>query len=133
MSVEELRDELVNLISSCNKAVNNPWDELVFVFDIGTGVVSNSGFLYHNEKSRPASARISDEPLTIMNKVLELKAAIESLQKRAVKQVVIQLSSAGDSKMEVYDEIKLRFTPPKLASLREQLKPNFHTLMDASE
>jgi len=58
--------KIAQLFLRCKKVIENPWTELVFVFDFKEGCTSNSGFLYNGGKVKPAAASIEDDELLLI-------------------------------------------------------------------
>ena len=122
------RDELIELIG--NEIVNSrrleslDWRTAVIVFDIGEGVVSNSGFAYLDERIVPivASGAIVDDY------VRELRDEIKLSDKAPFIQMLVQLRRS-DGKMRVdfeYDDpSRWSIRPSKLVEMREALRPQF--------
>ena len=81
------------LLLRCKKVIDNEWDLLAFVFDIGDGHIANSGFLYSGEKIRPASASIEDEPLLLDDKIFELQELVAQKFGHKFIQLLIQMES----------------------------------------
>lgn len=125
----ELITGLASLVLKCEDLVDEEWEQASFVFDVRSGSISNSGFIYRNDKAVPAIADIDEEPLSIDNKVLELQQALESESHVKFKQLLIQLDkNTGKFKIEfefdTYD--RWTFEPKTLSKTKQEIRPNFN-------
>lgn len=120
--------EIGTLILRCEDVVEEDWDFLTFVFDVGEGVISNSGFIYSGSEIIPASAEIESEPLLLDNKIEGLRSKIYDQCNKEFKQILIQMESNTNRikiDFEFDDESRWSITPANLRQIREELKPNF--------
>lgn len=120
--------EIGELVLQCKKVIENEWESLTLIYDIGEGHTANSGFLYNNEKVRPFSAEIESQPLLLDKKITELSEEIFNKTKGKLKQLLIQIEKAtGKIKIdfEFDNSERWKITPPKLKEMRELLRPHF--------
>ncbi|WP_448565363.1 hypothetical protein [Thalassotalea ganghwensis] len=120
--------ELGELTLRCKKVIENNWEALTFVFDVADGHLANSGFLYHEDNIRTATARIKEEPMLLSDKIKDLRKMIYEQTGHKFKQLLIQMEkSTGRIKIDFEFDNPNRWTikPAKIKEMREQLRPDF--------
>ena len=120
--------EIAKCILQCDDVIDNEWHELTFVFDIAEGHIANSGFLYHEDKIRPAVADIEDQPILLEDKIVELRELVFKECGHKFKQLLFQMESKTNRfkiDFEFDDATRWAISPAKIKEMRVLLKPNF--------
>ncbi|MGK0272688.1 MAG: hypothetical protein ACI88H_003361 [Cocleimonas sp.] len=120
--------EIAKCILQCEDLIQNEWDEVTFVFDVAEGHVANSGFLYNEDKIRPVTASIEEQPLLVRDKVVGLRELIFKDCGHKFKQLLFQMESKTNRfriDFEFDDENRWAIKPAKIKEMRVLLKPNF--------
>ena len=124
-----LIQEIASLVLKSEDVLDNTWAQAAFVFDVRSGAISNSGFLYSGEKIIPAIADIEGEPLLLDNKIVELQRTIEAECQQNFKQLLVQLDNeSGRFKIEFeFDSFdRWSFNPSNYAKIKQDIRPQFH-------
>lgn len=120
--------DIAETIQKCNDVVENEWDLLSFVFDVGEGHMANSGFLYSGDKVIPASASIRGQRKLLSGKIIELQKVIHNQCNYKFKQLLIQMereTSRIKIDFEFDDANRWSITPSNIKQMREELRPVF--------
>ncbi len=120
--------EIGELILRCRKVAENEWDSLALVFDIGDGHSANSGFLYRDDKVRPVSAGIDEDPMLLSNKLRDFQTVVRGQCGQDFKQLLVKMEKkSGRIKIDFEFDDPTRWTmgPRNLRERREELRPSF--------
>lgn len=126
---DETLAEIAKLFLRCEDVIDNPWTELVFVFEFYEGCTSNSGFLYNGNKIRPACASIEDNELLLDNKLKKLREDIYEQCGHKFNQLLFQMENETKRfkiDFEFDDPERWAITPASFFEMREKLRPNFN-------
>lgn len=125
---EDKLHEIAQLVLQCEDVLSFQWTELVFVFELGEGYVSNSGFLYDAEEITPASASIEDEQLLLDNTLEQLREDIYQQCGEKFNQLLFQIENKTKRfkiDFEFDDPKRWAITPSNMFEMREKLRPKF--------
>ncbi|MFM2481386.1 hypothetical protein [Celerinatantimonas sp. YJH-8] len=120
--------EIAESILCSEDLVDHEWDVMAAVFDVSDSHTANSGFLYYNDDSLPISVGIEDDPIRLSNQVKELREQIYQQTGSKFKQLLVQMKKeTGQIKIqfEFDDPQRWSFSPKNLATIKEELRPDF--------
>jgi len=125
---DETLMEIAQLFLRCRKVKENPWTEFAFVFELGQGHISNSGFLYNEDKVRPATASIEEEKLLLGDALMALREDIFKECGHKFNQLLFQMENETKRfkiDFEFDDPTRWAITPNNMFEMREKLRPKF--------
>jgi predicted nucleotidyltransferase len=121
--------EIVHVILMSEDVKENNWESLSFVFDVADSHIANSGFLYTEDKIRPAVADIDHDPLILDDKIIELREKVFEQCNAKFKQLLIQMEK-GSGRIKIDFEFdnpsRWSITPANMKQIREELRPYFN-------
>ena len=126
--MDNLIQEIGSLILRCEDSLEESWDTLSVVFDLGNGYISNSGFMYERDNIIPMIADIEDDPMVLDNKIHKFQAAVEEKFGHKFKQLLIQMEQeSGRIKIDFEFDNPKRWNmdPSNYIKVQEELRPQF--------
>lgn len=121
--------ELGELILQSKRVLEyDNWNCLTVVYDVTDGSMSNSGFIYIEDKIIPISTKIESDSRAIINKIREFRAALAEKTGKKFKQLLVQMENETGRIRVEFDFDKgntWRFIPSRLKEIKEELRPKF--------
>ena len=120
----DLVSEICSEIMDTEDLQDVDWQAVTIVYDVGEGVVENSGFAYLDEEIVPFSV----PSVTASDYVEVLQEEIKLPDKGPFIQMLIQIRRADGkirAEFEYEDRSRWRIGPSNYIEMREALRPNF--------
>ncbi|MFM2481387.1 hypothetical protein [Celerinatantimonas sp. YJH-8] len=120
--------EIGQSVLLCQDVIENDWDLLAVVFDVAEGHTANSGFLYKGDDVEPIAACIEDDMQRLDHQIELLREEIYQQTGYKFKQLLVQMKKeTGQIKIqfEFDDPQRWSFSPKNLATIKEELRPDF--------
>lgn len=116
-----------DLLKSEDLINQEDWQSASFIFEVGNGYITNSGYIYTEEKIIPAIAEIEDDIDLIDEDVLELRDSIQGESGSRFIKLLVQISREGNIKVDFeFDDLsRWKVTPVNMEVMREEIRPDF--------
>jgi len=129
MNIDPKRlSDIAHCVLRCEDIIDNEWELLVVVYEVGDGHIANSGFLYNGEDVLPIITEIEELPLLLDDKIVELREAIYRDCGHQFNQMLFQMESATNRFNIEFDfdhKNPWKISPANFIKMRSLLKPNF--------
>ena len=125
---DEVLMDIAQLFLRCSDLIDYEWKQVTFVFELGEGCTSNSGFLYDGEVITPAAASIEDEQLLLDNTLEQLREDIYQQCGEKFNQLLFQMENETKRfkiDFEFDDPKRWAISPSNMFEMREKLRPKF--------